>query len=619
LFNTILKNTPTPYRLIVIDDCSTDERVYPFLEKVAQIHGHTVLLRHDENRGFICSVNRAFQEVKNHFVILNTDVEVPYNWLGRLMRPIMESHNIATTTPFSNSASICSFPHFCQDNEMFEGLPVSVIDKVFTTLADMEPVDIPTGVGFCMGVNLNVAKKIGVFDPIYGKGYGEENDMCMRATALSYRNVMVPNLFVYHKHGGSFETAEKQKLLKKNLKILYERHNTYESLVKEFIEKDPLRPLRELFVVMVSCNCLGKKIRLLIDHDIGGGANQYRNRLIENYIADEEPVLLLTFDRDGDSLLKLIFYYMDFVIHFILNELSELKDLARLIRISEIFYNNAVTYPNPISVAELISELKDLTGAHLTVSWHDFFPVCPSYTLLNDKGRFCDIPDLQVCASCLKNHEDKDIRSIEMPHWRKVWGRVLEKSDTLLCFSENTAALVKKAYGGCDEKIEVHPHSLYNFSSKIPGLDFSEGLHVGILGNINYQKGLSNIFDLAMEIERTKSKTRLTVIGNIDSASCHSNITVTGTYIPSELPEIIEKRKINVFLFPSIWPETFSYVTEEIMAMKMPVVCFNLGAPADRVKKYELGRILGSMKANEILAELHMFYGELPGLIPKNR
>ena len=206
-----------------------------------------------------------------------------------------------------------------------------------------------------------------------------------------------------------------------------------------------------------------------------------------------------------------------------------------------------------------------------------------------------------------------------MPHWRKVWGRVLEKSDTLLCFSENTAALVKKAYGELDEKIEIHPHSLYFFPSKIPGLDFSESLHIGVLGSINYQKGLGIIFDLATEVTRTNSKTKITVVGNIDAISYQSNITVTGTYDRSDLPDIIENLKINLFLFPSVWPETFSYVTEEIMAMNMPIACFNLGAPADRVKKYKLGRVLGSMKVNEILRELQEFYGELPELVQKHR
>ena len=38
-------------------------------------------------------------------------------------------------------------------------------------------------------------------------------------------------------------------------------------------------------------------------------------------------------------------------------------------------------------------------------------------------------------------------------------------------------------------------------------------------------------------------------------------------------------------LFPSIWPESFSYVVQEIMLMGLPFVCFDLGAPAERVRK----------------------------------
>ena len=43
------------------------------------------------------------------------------------------------------------------------------------------------------------------------KGYGEENDWSMRARQIGYKNIIVPNLFVYHKHGGSFSHVEKNK------------------------------------------------------------------------------------------------------------------------------------------------------------------------------------------------------------------------------------------------------------------------------------------------------------------------------------------------------------------------------------------------------------------------
>jgi glycosyltransferase involved in cell wall biosynthesis len=41
---------------------------------------------------------------------------------------------------------------------------------------------------------------------------------------------------------------------------------------------------------------------------------------------------------------------------------------------------------------------------------------------------------------------------------------------------------------------------------------------------------------------------------------------------------------VGLCLLPSIWPETFSYVTQELMSLGVPLVCFDLGAPAECVR-----------------------------------
>ena len=60
----------------------------------------------------------------------------------------------------------------------------------------------------------NAIEKVGVLDAdSFGMGYGEENDWCQRAILAGYRNVQVENLFVYHKHGGSFLSEDKKRYL----------------------------------------------------------------------------------------------------------------------------------------------------------------------------------------------------------------------------------------------------------------------------------------------------------------------------------------------------------------------------------------------------------------------
>jgi GT2 family glycosyltransferase len=63
-----------------------------------------------------------------------------------------------------------------------------------------------------MGINQQVWSTLGGFDEAFGRGYGEENDWCMRAIQAGYKNIVASNLFIYHKHGGSFTSEEKEEL-----------------------------------------------------------------------------------------------------------------------------------------------------------------------------------------------------------------------------------------------------------------------------------------------------------------------------------------------------------------------------------------------------------------------
>ena len=68
-----------------------------------------------------------------------------------------------------------------------------------------------------------------------------------------------------------------------------------------------------------------------------------------------------------------------------------------------------------------------------------------------------------------------------------------------------------------------------------------------------------------------------------------------------DLPDLIEAHAINMFLFPSIWPETFSYVVAGLTALKLPVVAFDLGAPAERLRSYGLARLCGEVGVESAL------------------
>ena len=52
-----------------------------------------------------------------------------------------------------------------------------------------------------------------------------------------YENVHVDNLFVYHKHGGSFPSEEKQRLLKEHSDALLRKHPDYNKGYRRLLQK----------------------------------------------------------------------------------------------------------------------------------------------------------------------------------------------------------------------------------------------------------------------------------------------------------------------------------------------------------------------------------------------
>jgi len=609
LFDSLERNTLSAHRLIVIDDCSPDDRVKPLLLERLKRHTNSIFLEHSENLGFVKSVNEGYSHTKNHFIILNTDTEVPPYWLERVIYPILKMEKVASTTPFTNSGEIASFPNFIADNPIFEDMSVDDLDSSFRDVnPDRFYAEIPTGVGFCMGVNYDLIQDIGFFiEKDFGKGYGEENDWCQRSIVAGYRNLLVPNLFVYHKHGGSFTAEQKRALIKENSKKLLKRYPNYDQDVQDYIKLNPHKELRELLVIISSSKVDGG-VYLTIDHALGGGANDYRDKRVEEYANNNRKVLELRYNYH-QNIFTLKFRYKVYEFTFNIFSLDEVKILMNYIEIREIFLNSTVSFKTPYEILEWIVELKSSTKAELILPIHDFYPICPNYTLLDNSSRYCDIPsDLTKCKECMKRREfDGDIfieEEIDISKWREAWGEIIDISDKILCFSTSSKEILTKAYRDIDEsRVELIPHKAqYQLEAiEIEPRDEDSTITIGILGSINVAKGAEVIKELVERIEKENLDIQVVLIGEISNPIISPKFKITGRYKRERLPSLIKNHKIDIFLIPSIWPETFSYTTQEIMMMNMPLMVFNLGAPAERVKDYKRGVVLEENYIDNIL------------------
>ena len=350
---------------------------------------------------------------------------------------------------------------------------------------------------------------------------------------------------------------------------------------------------------------------LIVDHDLGGGANHFRARFVDSMIQSNKVVVILTFNISSLSLLVIVENGASST-RMTISTLSDFEKIFQSFTIAEIYFNNAVSFSDPLEIASFMCRLTLHTSAKLNIYIHDFFLVCPSHCLLDYRGAYCDIPDPTVCRACLQRNDQGFVKFYgedDILVWRNVWGALLNEAHEIVTFSNNSKIILLKAYPDiCESKISVLPHKISYMPIRKPKINNSRALTIGVVGQIGFHKGAGVVQSLAVEVKRRRLDIKILVIGSLELAYDSDVIRETGPYTTCDLPDAIEKSGANVFFFPSIWPETFSFVVQELIHMNLPIASFNLGAPAERLASYSKGLILDSMDPKVVLDQLLQFH-----------
>ena len=234
----------TPHDVVVIDDATPEPEIARYLDLLAQ-QGRITLLRNERNLGFVQSVNRGMAlHAERDVVLLNSDTEVANDWLDRLRAAAYREPDIATVTPLSNNATICSYPFERWDGGVPGTLGLAGLDRLVAAANRGKAIEIPTGVGFCMLIRRDALSQLGAFDAErFGRGYGEECDFCRRAAKAGRRNMLAGDVYVFHQGSVSFSSERAERIEAAHVMIL-KLHPEYLTEVFRFIHADPAAGLR---------------------------------------------------------------------------------------------------------------------------------------------------------------------------------------------------------------------------------------------------------------------------------------------------------------------------------------------------------------------------------------
>lgn len=191
--------------VLVLDDCSPEPGFSDFLGELCREFGATHY-RSPRNLGIPRNVNLGLATAQrldyDYVIVSNSDVIYARNAVRVLLDVIESSPSAASATAWSTNVDPYSLPN---GTEMYiESTEVAdLIGEALTAEFGTRALEIPAGISFAMIIPVGVLSTVGLMDPVFGRGYGEESDWSARATNAGYRHLLAQGAFVYHAGRGS--------------------------------------------------------------------------------------------------------------------------------------------------------------------------------------------------------------------------------------------------------------------------------------------------------------------------------------------------------------------------------------------------------------------------------
>ena len=576
-------------RLVLVADCPPEAGMAAVLEEFRPLP-NVVLLVNETNRGFIGSVNRGLGVSRdNDVLLLNSDTRLFPGGLDELRRVMASDPGIGTVTAMSNNATIFSYPHPSLPVERLDDIGWDEVAEIALAANRGRATDVPTGHGFCMLVRRELLDRVGGLNPVFGKGYGEENELCLRATDYGFRHVAAPGAFVEHRESVSFGD-DKEALLRVNLPALERMYPEYTPLIMAFERSDPLREGRWAVDAerLRRARAHGMEFVVIVENWLGGGTKRAIND-IGTLVGYRGRVELRLRSLDSGAI-QLSCQTLPLSSVFGADDVSPLLALLDAAEVSLVMVHQLLGF-SKTAIDTLAAWCKPRNSIAYI---HDFYSICPRVTLIDAVGTYCGVQPSDVCNRCILlggGHEASRVNGLTVAEHRALFGDFLSSMRTVIAPSDDAAQHIARIYP--DLLVRSIPHPELRDDIDQPG-DRSDKSNIILLGGIGPHKGSEKLLEIARVARLTHPHLIFSVVGHTDideALKKVGNVRVSGQYKKSELPKLLNQARGQIALFLHIWPETYSYtLSEAVNAGLFPIVP-DIGAPAERVGAAQFGAI----------------------------
>ena len=229
----IAMHTIEPYRIIWVDDGSTEEHIDVVKKRLSTLGLLHVAVLLPENRGPTVAINEGLRTSKEDFiVVLNNDILVTGGWLGKLLFHMEATPDIGIIAALDGNG--CTNWEKVRERKNI----VSPDGKSRTIIPVGDPVDyfahlpplyyeVPRNIPFCSCmIRRDALEQVGLLDETM-RVFGQDNDFNERMKIVGWKKAVAVDCYVRHLEHQTVKSVRKIKNIrvrdKEALRIARER------------------------------------------------------------------------------------------------------------------------------------------------------------------------------------------------------------------------------------------------------------------------------------------------------------------------------------------------------------------------------------------------------------
>lgn len=575
--DALVEHTSFPSQLVIVDDGTKDPRIQERIARLKAETGNVQVWRNRQPIGYATSVDNAIARTTGDVVLVRSTVRVTPRWLQGLVRAAAHAADIGVVAPLSGCVAWLGLDESAGGN----GAMARQVTRGSERLLPINP-------GFpseCLFLRRAAIDDVGTFATPDGLEAGQrvEVEFCLHAAEAGWSSVWADDVFVIDSASPATPADEPNHPAHQLRMERAASSDAYAMVVRSVARAaeqrhETLRP-RLLYVLSPPDNSGTPMISLSL-------ARQIRHIYDTWFVwGDGDRISLAVLNDKGE---------ITQVASWKVNGGLAPWDLRRgdvdavLFKILRDFDIELVHCRQVVQLGLSVTRAAHALGIPVVLSFHDFYLICPTVTLLDGEGRFC-AGDCRKgsgdCRSYFIPEHSLTLRDGWTPEWQQHVASMFRFVDAFVTTTPSAYDVLTGVYPDLqDRDFRIIEHGR-TFSERhsiatAPGPD--RPIKVLALGNYNDAKGLQTVLALA-GLDR-EERVEIHWLGAVPGG----RRTVTsgvyhGAYQLGEAVTKIREIAPDFVVLLSTWAETYCHTLSEAWAAGIPVLGSRLGAIGARI------------------------------------